>query len=440
MRVSVAGVAACAAAFGVAGLASGAASYSDAAGDDNAAPDITSVQVSESPEGLVTIVVDVRNYQTLPAESWFNFWFDVDSDAETGEEGDEALVRFHSTGRIDFLFWNGSQLVERSPTGMTGRFAAGALTLTLPESAFGGLSSFGLLAVSARGQPFGEAEFVASDFAPDRGRSPVVGATPAAFADPGGDQDAAPDVTSVRVSDTKNGWISFAITTANYSASPGESVLIVTIDRDNRSRTGDSGADVRITSVGGLSGDEQVEQWDPAGGVWRQVTQPTRVRSRHAGDVTTIEIHRDELEQTRSFGFGITAIDFNVAAELVLGVDFAPEGRAYFRYSMVNKAALVLTATRLYASPARPRAGRPFAVNLAVRRSDTSRSITSGNVVCRAALDGRALSGQGRVVGGAGRCSFVLPQTAAGKRLRGTITVRVAGKSVAAGFAYVVRS
>src|SRR5688572_16297558 len=99
MRVSVAGAAACFALL-FASLAVGAASFSDAAGDHNEAPDITSVQVSEAADGLVTIVVGVRNYPTLPSDSWFNVWFDLDSNPNTGDAGDETLVRYVSNGEL----------------------------------------------------------------------------------------------------------------------------------------------------------------------------------------------------------------------------------------------------------------------------------------------------------------------------------------------------
>ena len=74
-----------------------------------------------------------------------------------------------------------------------------------------------------------------------------------------------------------------------------------------------------------------------------------------------------------------------------------------------------------------------------MRRSDTSAGITAGTVSCVAVLDKKSLKGKGSVAGGAGHCSFVIPKSAAGRLLRGTITVRVSGKSVAADFAYVVR-
>ncbi len=85
--------------FLFASLAFGAATFADDPGDDNAAPDVTSVSVSEAPDGMLTLVVRVGNYQSLPADSWFNFWFDLDSNPLTGDEGDEALVRYQNRGR-----------------------------------------------------------------------------------------------------------------------------------------------------------------------------------------------------------------------------------------------------------------------------------------------------------------------------------------------------
>jgi hypothetical protein len=43
------------------------------------------------------------------------------------------------------------------------------------------------------------------------------------------------------------------------------------------------------------------------------------------------------------------------------------------------------------------------------------------------------------VVAGSGRCSFVVPASAAETTLHGSITVRVNGKSVTADFRYAVR-
>ena len=96
-----------------------------------------------------------------------------------------------------------------------------------------------MLVVSLRSQPLGEDEIVASDYAPNAGRSTYAGPAQAAFPDPTGDHDAAPDVTSVRVTDAKSGWITFAITTPNYATLPSESAIVLTIDADSNPETGD---------------------------------------------------------------------------------------------------------------------------------------------------------------------------------------------------------
>jgi hypothetical protein len=436
MRVSVVSTAACGVLVG-AGLAFGAASFSDSAGDQNAAPDITNVQVSEAPEGVVTIVVGIRNYQALPGDSWFNLWFDLDSNQSTGETGDEVLVRYVSTGEVEIYDWDGRQMVQRpAPAGITGRFAGGVLTVTVPTADLGGDSTFGVLTVSSRRQQLGESAFIASDFSPDRGRSAYVGPAQAAYADAADDEDQAPDITAVRVADRRDGWISFAVTTANLDRVPDHSVLELAIDKDNRQGTGDAGAELLLR--GSASG-SVLERWDPSSSSWAEDSPPTRARVRNTAGVVTFEIHRSELADAPRFGFALTSADLNPQAQLILAVDLFPDNGGFHRYALVNKAAVTLVATKVKATPVQPRAGRPFAVDLPVRRSDTRRPISSGTVACAADLGGRRLRGSGSVARGAGRCTFAIPASAAGMRLRGTITVRAAGRSVAARFAYVVR-
>jgi len=435
MKAGVAGAVAC----GIlvfAGLAFGASSFSDAAGDDNAAPDVTSVTVSESAEGMITFALVVGNYQTLPENSWFNLWFDTDSNQSTGDAGDEELVRFLADGTIEYYVWDGSQLVQRAAAGMAGQFAAGTLTVTVPKAELGGDSSFGVLAVSSRGQQVGPNEAVASDFAPDRGSSAYVGPASAAFPDPTDDGDAAPDITGVRVTDAKNGWVSIAISTPNYATLPEESVVFLEIDRDNRANTGDAGVELLITHV---LGDSRLEVWDTRAREWKSDVAPTRVRSRNSGNVLTIDIHRSELGNAPRFGFAVAAADVTLPEGVPLAVDFAPDDARFFHYTMANKAALNLVAARLVASPAAPRAGKPFAVRLAVRRSDTNRGVTSGAVTCKVSVGGKPVKAKGAVVSGAARCSVLVPKTAAGSRLRGTIGIRVDGKSAASSFTYLVR-
>jgi hypothetical protein len=425
-----------AAILAVAGTALSARGFSDPAGDANAAPDLTSVEVSEATSGTISIKLTVANYPALPENSWFNIWFDVDANAGTGDDaGDEALVRYLSTGSTELYTWNGGQYVTGPTAGIAASYAAGVLSVSVPRASVEASGAFGVLAVSSRGQPVGDEELIASDFAPNTGRSAFTGPGPTAFPDPAGDHDAAPDIGAVRVSDAKSGWITFAITTANYAVLPVQSAVVIAIDADDNPRTGESGADLQLSLV---AGEIALERWD--GARWAQDDLPTRARHRNSGNVVSIELHVSELGNGSRFRFTLLSADVNAAVQSgVVAVDIAPDDFSFWRYSLANRPALRLTATRLFARPVQPRAGKPFAVNLAVTRSDTGRPITSGSVGCRVRAAQSPVTAKGTVVSGSGRCAFVVPPSAQGKSLRGTITVRVAGKTVAANFAYVVR-
>jgi hypothetical protein len=416
-------------------VALGARGFSDPRDDANTAPDLTSLDVSEATAGVVTIKVTVGNFQALPPNSWVNLWFDVDSNAGTGDDaGDEALVRYLATGEVEVFTWNGTQYAPGSTAGLSGSFAAGVLTVSLPRSSIGAVAAFGLLAVTSRGQPVGDEELVASDFLPNAGRSTFTGPGPASFPDAAGDHDAAPDIAAVRVSDARNGWITFSITTPNYAVLPEQSAIVVSIDADDNPGTGDSGTELELALA---AGEMSLERWNGRRFVPDEL--PTRARHRNTGNVVSIDLHASELGNTSRFRFTLLSADVNTAIQGVVAVDVAPDDFSFWRYALVNKPALKLTVTRLFGTPTRPRAGKRFAVNLAVTRSDTNRPIASGTVGCLVRADGKPVAAKGTVARGAGHCSFVVPGATGGKVLRGTITVRSGGKSVGADFSYVIR-
>jgi hypothetical protein len=437
MRFVVAGAALCALLTFV-GLAGAARSFSDTMGDNNAAPDVTSVSLSESA-GTLTVTVAVQNYATLPSSSWFNLWFDIDNNPSTGDEaGDERLVRFLNTGAVELYTWNGNQFVQGTPTGIAGSFAAGTLTVTAPLASLGTQPTFGLLAVSSRNQVRQETSFVASDFAPNSGRSLFSG-TAAAYPDTAGDQDAAPDIGAVNVSDARDGWVRLAITTPNYATLPDESFVFIDFDRDNRAISGDGGAEVALTYTGG---EILLQKRDLRRQRWVDDVAPTRIRTQNTGNVLTIDIHRSELDDTPRFGFSITTADVNSAAESILAVDIAPEGGdgvPFWRYELANKPALRLIPSPLVRTPAAPRAGRAFTVKLPVRRTDTSIGITRGKVACAVTVAGAKLRAVGSVKDGEARCAMTVPRSARGKRLAGSLKVTVAGKTATARFSHAVR-
>ncbi len=435
MRALVAAAAACVALL-AAGIAfgAGAASFSDVVGDDNAAPDITAVSVSEAGE-ILTLRVTVRNYQVLPTGTWFNIWFDLDRNAQTGDiAGDESMVRFFDTGDLEHYVWNGTDWIEAAPTGVTSAYSAGVLTMTLPKSLLGS-SNFGVLAVGARGQQLSGELFVAADLAPNSGRSPFTSPTPGDFPDPVNDNSAAPDIAQVRVTDAKNGWIRFAITTPNRATLPAQSVLILSIDRDAKPNTGASGSEVSITDVGG---ELTLQRFNARTRRWSNDPSPTRLKQRSGGNVITLEVHRSELDNAPRFGFKLTSADLDTATGEAVAIDFAPNSGRFWRYALANPVAVRLLAAKPSGVPARPRAGRPFLVRQAVKRSDTSAAITSGTVTCTATLGGKRLVAKGSLVRGVGRCSMRIPAGMSGKRLRGSLTVRSTGSSLTSKFTYVV--
>jgi hypothetical protein len=419
----------------IASTAFGARGFSDPGGDTNTAPDLTSLEIAEASAGTIAIRVVVANYQALPANSWFNLWFDVDANASTGDDaGDEALVRYQSAGAMELYTWNGAQYVAGSTAGAVAAFTAGTLTVSIPRASIHAIGAFAVLAVGSRGQPVADEELVASDFVPNAGRARFAGPDPATFPDAVGDHDAAPDLTAVRVSDARNGWITFSMTTPNYAVLPEESAIVISIDADNNPRTGESGTELQLSLA---AGQVALERWD--GEQFVPDDLPTRARHRNTGNVVALDLHVSELGNSSRFRFSLLSADVNTAIQSVVAVDVAPDDLTFWRYSLANRPALRLSAKRFVTTPGRPLAGKPFAIDLPVTRSDTGRAITSGAVSCRVLAAEKRVAAKGRVVHGAGRCAFVVPASARGKVLRGTVTVRSGGKSVAADFSYVVR-
>jgi hypothetical protein len=89
--------------------------------------------------------------------------------------------------------------------------------------------------------------------------------------------------------------------------------------------------------------------------------------------------------------------------------------------------------------PARPVAGKAFAVRIAVIRGDTGAPLPSGTAACTVRLGLKSQVAVGRVrAGGLAACTMVIPKSAHGKRLRGTIKVTYRNVSVAKSFSYTV--
>jgi Tol biopolymer transport system component len=98
-----------------------------------------------------------------------------------------------------------------------------------------------------------------------------------------------------------------------------------------------------------------------------------------------------------------------------------------------------LVATRLSASPQRPRAGRPLSVAVSVEL-DRFREVASGQVLCRARTsrgDLRLLAK--RFSAGAATCRWLIPRSARGSPVSGTVTAIALQDQVSRKFWFIAR-
>jgi hypothetical protein len=416
------------------GVAASASSYVDAEGDANTPADITSVAVSEAGGGVVAVSVDVANYRLLPANGSFDVWFDVDGSPGTGNaEGREARVRYRASGAIGLQLWSGTRLIDQPPTGITGSFADARFLLSVPKGTLGLAVTFGVYVVSARGQPAGNGEFVASDAAPDSGNIVFRGAEPARLTDRAGDHHSAPDISSVGVTDAEDGWVTFAVTMPNAGVLPRAPVVGLSIDADDDPATGDAGADLGITTLGT---DFIADRWSERSRSWVPVVDEPRVRVSVAGDTVAIGVHRSELGAGAGFGFAALAAGL-APNDAFTGVDLTPDGSRFFRYVLQNRLDVRLVAAKVAMTPARPAAGKRLTVWTTVTRSDTGVSVAAGSVTCRATIDGKRVATFARYSAGRASCAFTVPKKA--KRISGSMTVRADGISTTVPFSYRLR-
>lgn len=278
--------------------------------------------------------------------------------------------------------------------------------------------------------------------------SPAANASPAVaqantvtFQDSTGERPNAPDITTVVVSNTDAGLISFRI---NGPGRLAEGMLVgIDIDSDNNPATGSPdplspGAEYAIQLFGGSA---DLFRWDGTN-FTRRVNDPPQATLVFSD--LTIRINASELGNTTRFNFGTTVItgitldangepDFSRAE-----FDFAPDaGHGFWNYT-VRIAPLRLVAKRFSLTPSRPQAGRALTARLVAARSDTGAVVRGGRVVCSASVAGSRIAGRGRFVGSEARCVWQIPSSARGKRLTGSIAVVFEGRRATRSFAATV--
>jgi hypothetical protein len=262
------------------------------------------------------------------------------------------------------------------------------------------------------------------------------------FTDSTGEDPAAPDITSIVVSNDDAGLITFKINISNRPALTADMAVLLWLDTDQQATTGDSQS----------SGAEYVLELDPGAvglAKWNgsdYVAPPSQASVTYSYDATgaTIRASAADLGGTKGFNFfavaasGITTDAAGNPDFSNIHVDGAPDaGHGVFNYQVLTK--LTLSVQAFTTSPKPAKAGKRFIAGLAATESDTNGPVQAGTVACSATVGGKHLSATAHVIAnGIAACAWLVPRTAKGKTLRGSVSLTVKGTTVVRTFAVKV--
>jgi hypothetical protein len=248
-----------------------------------------------------------------------------------------------------------------------------------------------------------------------------------------------PDITAVDVTNTPDGLVTFRVTLANQTLSPA-TVIAVVLDTDKNVASGDEdGLEAVIGYVVDILGEGTLafDRWD--GTELAEVAQ-TAATANFSGGVVTVTVPRSELFDTRGVDFGAAALVLRADAEAA-ALDIVPDTDELLTYDLEGlppPSPPRLTATRPNGTPARPHAGKRFAVTSLVTRNDTGARVTSGKVTCVVRVGTARVRAAGRLSLAGARCSMTVPKGAKGRSLQGTMTIQASGGKVKRAFSFRV--
>ena len=258
------------------------------------------------------------------------------------------------------------------------------------------------------------------------------------FPDSIGEDPAAPDITSVVVSNDDAGMITFQVNISNRPALTPDMFMLIFIDSDQNSATGDPssfGADYLIELDPGAVG---LLQWN--GTDYANAASQASLTYAYATTGATIHVSAADLGKTKALKFGVVAfsgfaLDASGKADFTnLKRDAAPDfGHGLFTYQVLTK--LVLNVTAFTIAPRPAKAGRQLVVSMAANENDTNGPVQTGTVGCAASIAGKRLVATTHALrNGIAVCAWRLPATAKGRIVRGLITLTVQGTPLTRGF------
>lgn len=277
----------------------------------------------------------------------------------------------------------------------------------------------------------------------------LVSANSTTYTDSSGENPAAPDITTITVSNTDAGVVSFRINVPNRPTFTQDMLITLFVDSDNNVTTGDQdplgpGTDYAIELFGG---EAALFRWDGTAFTRRAGDPPaTSLIFSYEGGVT-ITISAAELGNTKGFKFNALVFSGIVIDPVTSDLDFtnavadiAPAAGAGLYTYEVKITPPTLVVKKLTTTPKAPTAGRPFTLRLVTARSDTGAIVQNGRVTCVGRIGNARLRAQvQRVVAGAATCTWNIPPLAKGKLFRGSVTIVFEGLKATQSFSRTVR-
>jgi hypothetical protein len=276
----------------------------------------------------------------------------------------------------------------------------------------------------------------------------VVAANSTSYQDSSGENPAAPDITTLTVSNTDAGVLGFRVNIPNRPALDQGTIFEIWVDSDNNVSTGspDTGGADYVMQL--ARGEISLYRWDGTD-YTRRLGDPSAVTLSfsYQGGGVTVRISAAELGNTKVFKFFVfvatgctvdpTTQDLDCANALA---DTAPGGGSGLYQFEVKITPPTLVVRSLKGAPKNPTAGRTFTLKLVAARSDTGAVVQNGRVTCSGRIGSARLRAQvQRVLGGAATCTWGIPPKAKGKTFRGSVAVVFEGLKASQAYSSKVR-
>jgi len=241
----------------------------------------------------------------------------------------------------------------------------------------------------------------------------------ASYNDPAGDSTTAPDVTTVTAAHDAAANLTLTVRT-NQPTLSADAIVSIAFDTDHNPQTGGNG--VEFAFFMGSDGWDFIK-WD---GTKFALANAPSAHGSYANGVATFKVSKADLGGVPDFTFWASSFQLDANGNFI-AEDTAPDGTDAYKYTFTKP--LTLRASTMTATPAKPSAGKAFAVGTRVTRGDNGAALATGTVACTARVGTAPLRATGRIRNGVSFCAMTIPKTAKGKLVKVTIKVTFQGVS-----------